>query len=168
MLTVAKAVFGIVSLLVLSSLASASDPYCRQRIYHPPAYAVVEPVSYFQIGRQAGAADFAALLDELRALRQDFQKLQAGQLGVESAPPHVALFRANCAACHTEGKLKNNDFALLKADGDLAPLTHAQVLRIVARTYSQDPAKQMPPPSTGKKLRDTDFAVVMNFVESLK
>ncbi len=55
----------------------------------------------------------------------------------------LAVLNAKCAACHQDGKLEPNQrFILLSTKGELSPLTTAQGLKVLTKTY----LGQMPPP----------------------
>ncbi len=55
----------------------------------------------------------------------------------------LAVLNAKCAACHKDGNLEPNQrFILLNTKGELNPLTPAQNLKVLTKTY----LGQMPPP----------------------
>jgi mono/diheme cytochrome c family protein len=55
----------------------------------------------------------------------------------------LAILNQKCAACHQDGKLEPNQrFILLDLKGQLSPLTPAQSLKVLTKTY----LGQMPPP----------------------
>jgi hypothetical protein len=55
----------------------------------------------------------------------------------------LQVLQAKCVACHKEDtKLPNQTFTILTAAGTLAPLTPAQKLKMIGKTFRQE----MPPP----------------------
>lgn len=77
----------------------------------------------------------------------------------------LAVMNAKCAACHQAGKLAADQrFTLLDMKGELAPLTAAQKLKVLLKTYSA----QMPPPNNIHgitPLTDADFAKIVDAVQ---
>jgi hypothetical protein len=93
------------------------------------------------------------LLEEIRALRSESKGLGPSVASVAVDPKPVLV--KNCASCHTDGKLKNTEFVMFNAEGNLRKFSGPDKKEMFAKV------EKNVMPSKGK-LSEADKATILS------
>lgn len=91
------------------------------------------------------------LLEEMRAMRADLNKVPPQALGVAAGPDPAAILKKSCASCHTGDKAKGG-FLIYTDKGESVKLSPADRREMTKRVASGN----MPPPPVKLSVAEKD------------
>lgn len=128
------------------------------------------------------------VLEALKAINRRLDALEKAQQGGVPEPVQpppaapaagrrdaagLAILKARCASCHTDGRLfaglgHTTTFVLFKADGSPAPLSAAQKFKALQTCRNGSmPVRQGPGGLTPEPLKDEEYAAVEEYLHSV-